>query len=163
MSRKKAKKTPSARLTFSAGQKYYTPIFEDIRKTAAYRTLTPNQKVILLDMMRQYHRASAFDTESIDKTGFQYTYGHCMEVVSDTAFYDAIKAILRRGWFECPPIMQEPRPAAPRRYIPSQKWRQYEPTELEGKSLVEKEEGKRAKLASDRLRVADHFSGRKAE
>jgi len=163
MSRKKCKKTPPVRCTFSGGVKYYTPIFEDIRATEAYRTLTPIQKCILFDMFRQYHRASCFDTENIQNTGFMYTHGHCQEDVSDTSFYDSVKAILKRGWFEVPPMLQELRPAAPKRYVPSKKWCQYEPTDSEKSRMIEREEKKRAKLASDRLRVVDHFAGRKAK
>lgn len=136
---------------YSGNSRWSTPIFDDtIRGKDAYRTLLPAQKLILIDMMRVYYRASRWDTENITDTGFTFTYKQCSEDLSAHAFYDALRAIVARGWFIEAVQLQELRAGAPKKYLPSRNWENYQGTPEERARLRQKQNRKAKRLQRDR-------------
>jgi len=145
----------SRRGTYSGTSRYSTPIFDDaIRDKDAYRTLLPAQKNILFDMMRVYYRASCWDTQNISDTGFTYSYAQCHEDLSAHAFYDALKAIVARGWFTVAYDLQEIKAGAPKKYLPSRDWEKYQAEPEEKERLRERATRKERKIQRDRQALA---------
>lgn len=145
----------SRRGTYSGTSRWSTPIFDDaIRDKDAYRTLLPAQKLVLFDMMRVYYRASCWDTENISDTGFTYSYAQCREDLSAHAFYDALKAIVARGWFTVAYNLQEIKAGAPKKYLPSRDWEKYQAKPNEKTRLRQRATRRERKIQRDRESLA---------
>ena len=134
-----------------------TPIFDELRRSEAYRILSQTQRLILLDMLRVYCRASCWDTERVPE-GFRFTYEQCEERISETGFYQVMRRLLKVGFLSAPPEIQEGRPAAPRRYLPCEDWRSYEPTADERRRLRGFENARKARLKKKKHRRANYWT-----
>lgn len=140
------------------GQGRNTPVYDELCESPAYRVLTPSERIVLVDFLRTYSRASSWDSEPVPD-GFNFSFAHCKEVVSEKWFYSAIKRILAVGFFDCPPEIQEGKPMAPRRFVPSRRWAKYKPSATEAKQLARFENGKRKRLDRHRKRRTDFRAG----
>lgn len=143
---------------YSYGQGAFTLLYDELRSKLAYQDLSPTHRLVLLDMLRVYGRASNGDTVGVS-SGFIYTYSHCQEVVSRNEFYRAIRRILEVGFFDAPPEKQELRAAAPRRFLPSNRWQKYEPAREQASKLRKRKAKKETRLARDRKRRTDFRTG----
>lgn len=130
----KRKKYRTPRHTFGSGG--FLRLYWNVLDSVAYRVLTPSQRLVLIDMLREYFGASSFDTDRIPD-GFTYTYGQCTVDITDKTFYSAIRRIRKVGFFDRPIEIQEHRPAAPNRYVPSAAWEKYRPSDIERQKLNE--------------------------
>lgn len=151
MSRSKGK-GHKPRGTFGTG--HSTPIYEELQESPAYQVLTSAQRCVLVDMLRQYSRASSWDTTAIPD-GFQYTFGHCREPVSEVTFLNAVNRFREVGFFRVPPDIQEFRPAAPRRFVPSSDWRTFKPPKSQQAKMFAQSEKKKSRLENKRKRRTD--------
>lgn len=129
------------------------PLFDSVRESAAYQVLTHLQRCVLRDYLRTYYGASAWDTIAIPE-GLIYTFAQCTEPVSRKCFYAAVKRLVKVGFMNCPPEIQEGRALAPRRFLPSEDWKEYVPTSSEAAKL--------RKLQAENLRNLSRDQGRRA-
>ena len=111
-------------------------INNELRESDAYKTLTPSARLVLIDWIGRYNAKSKLDTINIKGTGFTYAYADCTEAVNESTYKAARKAIVAKGFFECPPSMQTLKPGSRHIFIPSTKWRSYKPTVVEAKVIA---------------------------
>lgn len=131
----------------------------DLTSKMAYRVLSHVERLILRDCIRAYNRQSKFDRE-LPKGGFTYTWEQCTEDVSERAFREAMKRLVRIGWIEWPPEVQDNRPASARRYMPSQKWNEYKPSASEREKLTKYDQMKAGRCIEKRRRRQNYLSGK---
>ena len=133
------------------------PIYSELKESDAYRVLTPTERLVLLDMLRLYNKASAGDKEYPDG-GFNYVWQVCLENVSENYFYSARTRLCDLGFFDHPPEIQEMRPAAPTRFLPSREWSKYEATASEAKTLAKRNSEKKDRIRKKKRRRTDFRS-----
>lgn len=73
-------------------------------------------------MIGVYRKTSGGEKVPLNETGFLYTPRHCGEIMAYNTFYNAIKQIVDRGFFEVPPHLQGYKVAQARPFLPSRKW-----------------------------------------
>lgn len=137
------------------GQGRNTPVYDELRESEAYRVLGHIARLVLIDMLRVYCRASAWDTRLVDG-GFAYTLTMCDEPVSKNQFYDAVRRIQEVGFFEDRPDLREKRALAPRQFMPSRRWTKYKPTDAESAKLRRLDAHKTRTRNRDRMRRAKY-------
>lgn len=109
---------------------------DSLLHSPAYMTLTPAGRIVLNDMLRIYFRASSWESRDLADVGFQYAFGVCDANVSEHTFERARKQIVKHGFFETPPELQNCRLACSAgRYVGSEKWRTYKPNSKEDSEL----------------------------
>ena len=121
----------------------------------AYRVLRPKQKLVLLDMIRVYRKASSGD-KVYPKGGFQYVWEVCEEDVSESAFYRIRQRLVAVGFFSCPAEIQSMRAGAATRFLPSRDWTNFMAKGIEAKKLAERNRSKKKRLSAKQRRLTDH-------
>ena len=144
------RKNDRQRLGFYGGSPF-TLLSDEVKKSVAYRTLTPVARLVVIDMIGKYHLASKGDKVPIMSVGFEYVFERCTEPVSYNGFYLAITAICEHGFFETPPELQSLTVAQPAVYVPSRKWKTWhEPLAIA--KLARREQKKRGRVHRDKQR-----------
>ena len=152
---KRPKKRPR-RDTFGGAP--WMPLSEEIKSVDAWHALTSTERLVLLEMIRVYDSASYHDTVSIDSKGFNYPWSYCCELVDPQTFYAATRSICRVGWFEERPDLQDVRPAAPKVYTPSDKWRRFKATGEKGERIRKAKARRQQELARGQKRKRDFLA-----
>lgn len=137
------------------GSSPFTLVSDELRKSLAYKCLTPTARLVLIDMIGKYHLASQCDKEALGPLGFQYVFLRCSEPVSKNSFYEAVKQIVEHGFFACPPEIQPLSVARPARYLPSTAWRTWSNPDAE-KKLRQREQRKENGIKRDQKRRNDY-------
>jgi hypothetical protein len=119
----------SKRLGF-IGAGFSVPLFFEVLESDAWNALTPLQHDVLIDMFRVYLLQSKFDTVFMDR-GLAFTWAHCPFPISEESHSEAIKQIVRVGFFDRAPQYDDGRPGSPRMFTISRRWREYRLTEME--------------------------------
>lgn len=149
MPRKNYRERPSG--CFSAAKGEFTYPYPDaLFDSDAYKILSHANKLILLDMVRQYLFASRWQTidlqeKDLAKKGFSYTWKTCRLPIAESTFREAIAEILRIGFFDAPKDIQVK--GDPVAYIPLLLWRSYKTTKAERKALDTFDRRKKSRTA----------------
>jgi len=152
------------RLRFYGRSSTFTGLADDLVDSDAYRALTPTQRDVLNDMLRFYRDASRYDTVDLRDVGFTYPFSLCRVMVSSRALYQEIlPALVAHGFFECPPLLREPKIASAKRNMPSRRWETYRPSAKEGEKLEKYRRKKAQQLARDKRRKVDFLTSRKSK
>ena len=122
--------------TFGRGRGVY--ITDELRASLAYKTLTPQERLVLLDMIRVFNKASSGDRHPIADTGIVFTLSMTIEEVDEKSFSVARRRICQRGFFSRVPELESARPGAPHIYMPDTRWRTYTPTPDEQERIQRK-------------------------
>lgn len=133
----------------------FTPVYDDLVQSEAYRCLTKATRLILIDMMRTYWRASSFGRMNLSG-GFTYSYATCREEISEKRFYEARQRLVDAGFFEFDPMIQPSDPQASKRYLPSSAWTKYKPTKDQRIHLAESNKAKKVRIAGKRQGLANY-------
>ena len=151
------RKSPDA-YDFGAGSRHFFFVYDELVSSPAYRVMSHAERTVWREMYRTFSVASGGNKHRIDDTGFQFTYGHCREEVSERAFYAARRRILALGFFRRAPHLEDMRSGSPNAYLPSYEWRNYEGTPEEQAKLKESELQKSKILKRARRRRANFCS-----
>lgn len=144
------------------GEGAFVMVCEELKKSVAYKVLTSTQRLILLDMIRVYAKASGSGKHRIDG-GFPYTFSICTENVCETSFQKGVREILKRGFFDAPATLQDDRPASAKRYVQSRKWEDYKPAKEELQKLNRYDLRKSKRIIEKRKRVTNFRVGHKTK
>lgn len=118
-------KRHKTRDTFGHGRGVY--LTDEIRQSAAYRVLSPTEKLVLMDFIRKYYRASSGDKTDIRGAGFAYTFQDTLETVDAKTFYRARGRICAVGFFIRDDSLKRLQAGAVDVFIPSEGWRTFTP------------------------------------
>lgn len=110
----------------------------ELRESAAYKSLTATERLVLFDMLQVYGRVSRADTESIRDTGFCFPLSACIEEVDSKTFVTARRRICEKGFFARAPKLESARPGSPHVYLPDTRWREYQPVGDEQRRVQKK-------------------------
>lgn len=138
--------------TFGNGRGVY--LSDEMRSSAAYRALSPSEKLILADFIRKHYRVSSGDKNDICKTGFAFTVLDTLEAVDSKTFYRARARIVAAGFFDRRPDLKKLTPASPDAFTPSTRWREYSPDAATARR-IESRDGRKTdyiKRGADRKR-----------
>lgn len=151
----KRKKLPR-RGTFGSGS--FIVLYEDMLSALAFRVLSPTEKLVLVDMLRIYRKASKGDT-GVVLGGFNYTWSHCKTDVSERAFYKSRRRIVELGFFKVLGEDQAGRLGESHRFSTSELWKKDERVTAEQRrKLMKSDEAKKAKLKRGRDRKTDYLT-----
>jgi len=128
---------------------------DEIREALAYRVLSPVERLVLMEWLRTYGKASAGDTVDLSDTGVLFCFSQVREDIGERSFQRARQRLIRAGWFQGAPHLKPLRPGAPNRYLPSTDWRAYKPTAAEAEALRKRDAIKAASLRRARRRRVD--------
>ena len=128
---------------------------DEIPVALGYRVLSAVEKLVLMEWLRTYGKASHGDTVDLGDTGVLFTFSQVREDVAESSFKRARRRLIQIGWFQSAPHLKPLRPGAPNRYLPSTDWRAYEPTAAESAALRKRTAVKAASLKRARCRRAD--------
>lgn len=128
---------------FSIDAGHFTPVYDSMKRTLAYRTLSPSSKLVLLDMLRVYNREWGKDSVAATNDGFNYTFSHCDEDVGKSTFDEAIAEIVERKFFRQRYIEYS---GKPKRFIPAEGWKSWTPDETTSRQLTRKVESKKSSI-----------------
>lgn len=105
-----------------------------IRDGIAWRCLSPNGKVLLLEMIDVYNSKSHWGKRAADvlRDGFEFVWGDCREVMAQHTFHAAREDVVAHGFFSTPLEHQR---GTPMIFKPSAAWRAYKPTDAETQRL----------------------------
>jgi len=134
------------RLGTYGGAKHGVFINGELRASIAYKTLSHAARLLLIDWVSRYMKQSHGDVENLRATGMTFAYADCTEVMNESTFKEARQAIIERGFFECLPSMQSIIPGSRRVYVPSVKWKTYQPTAQEARRLATATKAREAAL-----------------
>ena len=148
MGRRGAKRQP---LGFFGSVGSFTQLYNELKESQAYRVLTPTERLILIDMIRVYGKASAGDYETLSE-GIEYTWSVCLEIVAEATFHRARKRICDIGFFESPLDIQSLRPGAPTRFMPSRKWAKCVATQSDANRLAKHNKAKKKRIREKQRR-----------
>lgn len=144
--------------TFGDGRGVY--ITNTLRDSAAYQTLSPVARLILIDMIRAYNHASSGDKVSIAASGFRYTFGDCRELADNHSFVDARRRICEHGFFRQAVELQAMKVGAPSVFLPSKEWRNFIPRGADARRLQSRIKRKAATLRRNRERKTAFIQGK---
>ena len=148
------------------GRGRFLMLSDELQQSAAYRVLSPIQKLVLLDMLRLYGRLSRFDREPLPD-GFSYTFKNCLEGINETSFYDARKRLVDVGFMVRRDDLKRLTPGAPDVFSASSGWMKYQPSDAESARLASSEQRKQNSLARGQARkrrfIEKHPHRRKAK
>ncbi len=122
-----------------------------VRESQGWCALKPLARVILLEMLDVYFRASGWEKRAgpIARDGFYFAWSQCRESISENAFLAARKEILRVGFFTSP---IERTLGGAMLFMPSATWRKYRFTESERKRIEAARISKASQVAQHRDR-----------
>lgn len=153
------KRRGDQRGTYGTGNFLRVP--DVVRESIAYLVLPSSAREVLLDWIGVYDIASSYDTR-LDywKSGMKYTWGMCWVPISERSFYRALKILQQKGWLQ--PHGDAKASGCSGRWMPCERWRDYEPTraELEG---LRAHQNKRARYAQDDAQIKVDFDQGKAK
>ncbi len=153
MSKRKYKGYKRSKLNYGDGT--FLMVSDAVRSSIAYRSLTNAHRLVFLDMMGAYMKASKGDTRSIDDSGFTYTFEQCRERIARATFYRATREIVKAGFFTTRPDLQPMRGGEATIYGPSCDWTKLDRSEAgtDARAKVERSErAKQLQIKRDRLR-----------
>ena len=144
--------------TFGKGRGVYAT--DEMRRSVTWRSLTPAERLIALDMIRVYNGPSNGDSESIKERGFIFVYPKdLIELVSEDTFTKARERICEVGFFDKAHHLKELRPHAPNRYLPSERWRTYSPSAAERQRQQTKQRRGQQRFIEHKHRRANFLDG----
>lgn len=123
--RMKPGKRHNSRDTFGSGRGAY--LTDEMRQSAAYRILSPTEKLVLMDFIRKHYRISSGDKTDIRSAGFAFTIADTLEAVDSKTFYRARTRICAAGFFTRDDSLKQIKPGAVDVFIPSGDWRTFSP------------------------------------
>jgi hypothetical protein len=132
------------------GSGAFALVSDELRKSIAYRSLTPLARNILVDLIALVGKITNGGTRPLPD-GFAYTWAVCLEPCSENAFHTARQELVARGFLTTPAELQPTTTACPTRFMPSTHWQTWTDPEAEAR-LKKKAAGKDAKLRRDRQR-----------
>lgn len=138
-------------LGFFGSEGWFTPIYQELKVTDAYRVLTPSERLILEDLIRVYLKTSNLGKEHLE-SGFEYTWSVCLENVWEDTLGRAKRRLLEVGFIDAPPEIQSERPGAPTRYQPSSSWRKYKPSADEANKIASYNKRRKKRIAEKNRR-----------
>jgi len=117
---------------FSTNGGHYTPIFDSLLKSKAYKVLSFPERLVLMDMLRVYNACCGLKSQNVvHKEGFVYSYSMCFQYgITKNLFDSSRDRINEVGFFR-----------GRKQYktedlvFPSDAWKKYIPTEKEEKIL----------------------------
>ena len=127
--------------TFGNGRGVY--LSDEMRSSAAYRALSPSEKLILADFIRKHYRVSSGDKNDICKTGFAFTMLDTLEAVDSKTFYRARARICAAGFFSRDDSLKQMKAGAVDVFIPSSDWRTFKP-DTEAARRIESQQARKA-------------------
>ena len=130
----------------------FMPLPHDLLRCLAFRTLKATHQWILVDMIAKWQRAARKDRANLDANGFPYSFRYCDYDASGTTFKEALKEIVAHGFFSVHPDYH-PASKRPKRFVYSEGWKQYEPTDQEMKRLEGLARSKATALESNMERL----------
>lgn len=133
-------------------------VSKELRKSNAYRVLTPQGKNLLMEWLSHYGSHSHGDTKRLP-VGIMFTWSACEIDIHEDTFSRVRKRLLEVGFLHYDPMDQTRRPAAPNHYKPSTEWRNYKPTKLEQKRMDEVDAKKKRRILKKNRRRTDFRSG----
>lgn len=146
------------RKTFGDGPGVY--VTNELRNSTAYKLLTPNEKLVLIDMIRRYYLKSGGDKTSLKGTGFTYIFADCMEGVDSKTFHCARRRLCEVGFFARTDNLKLIMPASPDVFEESIQWKSYVPSEMESTKLSRREGRKTALIERNKARRRGFFQRR---
>ena len=157
-----SKHAPS-KLFFGAGK--FLAVSSELRASLAYQSLSHASRLVLLDMLWAYGRASQGDTLRLDR-GFRFTYGMCAEPIARGTFYRAIRELKAHGFFAEPLQLQPLVPGGPSVYVPSSDWRKFANTpegQAAERTMQKFRTAKGRLISQDNTRRTKYYQPQKSE
>lgn len=118
----------------------------EMRESIAYLTLTSTEKLVLVDFVRMFRRASSGDTRDIRDIGFTFTMAHMLELIDHKTFYRAREKICQLGFFKRADSLKQIKACAPDVFIPSTDWKKFKPDPATEQSIRKKKEQQKTYL-----------------
>ena len=140
------------------GDGYGVFVRDELRDSDAYLVLSFSARVVLIDMLRVYIKASQNEKINIRDVGFEYTFAMCRERISINSFGNSRKEVCRVGFFEMDSNLTLF--SYTNRYAPSIRWKSYKATDEEACVLKKHQDNKCKRLLKDKKRLIDFRTGR---
>ena len=151
-------KRHKTRDTFGCGRGVY--LTDEMRQSAAYRILSPTEKLVLMDFIRKYYRASSGDKTDIRSAGFAFTYQDTLELIDSKTFYRARARICAAGFFKRDDSLKQLKAGAVDVFIPSDGWRTFTPDKEAARRIESQQARKAAYIKRGKERTRDYIQRR---